>query len=57
MLGIDDTFVSLAYVLCILSSILCIAWGAWHWNRGEEKAEPADVQWAAQEKKQAEADL
>lgn len=57
MLGIEDAFVALAYLLCILSSILCIGWGAWNWNRGEEKAEPADVQWAAREASQSEADL
>ena len=49
MLGIDDVFVSLAYLLCICSSILCITWGAWNWNSGEETTEPADVKWAARE--------
>lgn len=56
MLGIDDAFVSLAYLLCILSGILCVAWGAWNWNRGDEKPEPADYQWAAREQERLESE-
>jgi len=56
MLGIDDTYVWLAYLLCLLSTILCVVYGAINWNRGDEVIEPADVRWAAEQDK-AEQDL
>ena len=56
MLGIDDPVVSLAYLLCIGSSLLCIVYGLVNWNRGEEKTEPADAEWAAHEDQQADPD-
>ncbi len=52
MLGIDDTGVWLAYVLCLISAVLCVIYGAINWNRGDEPVEPADRQWAADEQKQ-----
>lgn len=51
MLGIEDTYVWLVYLLCILSSLLCIGYGVINWNRGDESVEPADIQWAAEEDK------
>jgi heme exporter protein D len=51
MLGIEDPYVWVAYLLCILSTILCVVYGLMHWNRGDETVEAADVQWAAQEDK------
>jgi heme exporter protein D len=50
MLGIKDIYVWLAYLLCILSSLLCVVYGLVTWNRGEEAIEPDDRRWAAQEK-------
>ena len=55
-LGIDDFWVLLAYLLCILSTILCVVYGVLNWNRGDEAVEPSDVRWVAHEKK-AEEDL
>ena len=37
MLGIDDPQIWLAYVLCFLSAIGCIIYGALKWNEGEEE--------------------
>lgn len=51
MLGIDDKFVLAAYLLCIVSTLLCAVYGLVMWNRGEESAQREDVQWAAQEKR------
>ena len=51
MLGIEDTYAWLAYVLCVLSTVLCVAYGLITWNRGDEPIGPEDVQWAEQEKK------
>jgi hypothetical protein len=51
MLGIEDTYIWLAYVLAILSAILCVTYGAINWNRGDEAVEPADIHWAAEQDK------
>ncbi len=51
MFGIEDTYVWLAYLLCILSSLLCVAYGLTNWNRGEEPVEQEDIRWAAEEKR------
>jgi hypothetical protein len=39
MLGIDDPQIWLAYVLCFLSAVGCIVYGALNWNKGEEREE------------------
>ena len=51
MLGIEDKYVSLAYILCLLSTLLCVIYGAVNWNRGSDAVDPDDVRWAAEEKK------
>jgi len=52
MIGIKDPWVSLVYVLCILSSLLCVVWGAFKWNE-EAPEEPEDEvrHWAEEEDK------
>ncbi|MDW7732080.1 MAG: hypothetical protein SCH66_06590 [Methanolobus sp.] len=37
MLGIDDPQIWIAYVLCFLSAIGCIIYGALKWNEGQEE--------------------
>jgi len=54
LLGIEDGWVVLAYVLCLLSSLLCVLYGIVYWNRGEEAVRPEDVEWAQEEKKDIE---
>jgi hypothetical protein len=54
MLGLGDFSVFAAYVLCILSTILCVVYGVVNWNKGgdvspEEAAEEA--RWEAEERK------
>jgi hypothetical protein len=51
MLGIDDPFVWLAYVLSLGSTLLCGVWGALNWNRGDDSVAIEDMQWAAHEAK------
>jgi len=51
MLGIEDKYIALVYLLCILSSVLCVVYGLITWNRGEEAVRPEDIKWAAAEKK------
>jgi len=33
MLGIEDPWVIAPYILCILSALLCVAWGIVKWNK------------------------
>ena len=49
MLGIDDPWVAVAYLLCPGSALLCLVYGALNWNRGEESINPEDVHWAREE--------
>jgi len=50
VLGIHDTYVWLAYLLCIASAILCTVYGAINWNRGGDSVARRDVEWADHEK-------
>ncbi|MFH0879042.1 MAG: symporter small accessory protein [Lentisphaerota bacterium] len=52
-LGIQDPWVWLAYILSILSTVLCIGWGIVKWNKGEKKEEPEEEirHWAEEEDK------
>lgn len=36
MLGLGDFWVSLVFILTILSSLLCVVYGAIYWNRDGE---------------------
>lgn len=54
LLGIKDPWVSLAYILTILSSLLCVVYGLINWNKGEEPAKQEDIDWAKEEKKEVE---
>ncbi len=36
MLGITDVGIWTAYILCILSAILCVVYGIVNWNKGNE---------------------
>lgn len=51
MFGIDDPFVWLAYVLSIGSTILCVVYGLFTWNKGDDPASVDDVRWETREKK------
>ena len=51
MLGIEDKWVSLSYLLCLLSALLCVIYGALTWNKGVEEPGQEDIKWAAEEKK------
>lgn len=49
MLGIPDPGVWLAYLLCIASVVLCLAYGSLNWNKGDEPVYPEDVKWVKDE--------
>lgn len=50
MLGIDDPYIWSAYLLSILSALLCVVYGAVNWNRGDDAVEEADQRWVKHEK-------
>ena len=54
MLGIADKWVSLAYALSVLSTVLCVVYGWFKWNTGDEPVKQEDVQWAKEEKEEVE---
>jgi hypothetical protein len=54
LLGIKDPWVWLAYVLTILSSLLCVVYGLINWNKGEESVKQEDIDWAKEEKEEVE---
>jgi hypothetical protein len=56
MLGIEDRWVFLAYILSIGSAVLCVIYGLIAWNRGDDSVAPEDAQWAAHDKPADEAD-
>ena len=51
MLGIEDKFVALAYVLCIASTLLCLIYGIVNWNKGDDTVKDEDVRWIKEEEK------
>ncbi|MBN2654524.1 MAG: hypothetical protein JXR79_05350 [Nitrospirae bacterium] len=36
MFGFGDFWVAAAYILCILSTVLCVVYGLKHWNDDED---------------------
>ncbi|HPF98933.1 MAG TPA: hypothetical protein PLE77_02620 [Kiritimatiellia bacterium] len=54
LFGIQDPWVWSAYLLCILSTLLCVVYGLINWNKGDEAVKPEDVQWAKEEKEEVE---
>jgi hypothetical protein len=51
MLGIQDKWVSLAYILSVLSTLLCVLYGVFNWNKGDDSIRPEDKHWAKEENK------
>lgn len=52
MLGINDFWIWLPYVLCLLSAILCVVYGLSRWNKDHDEGPgPDDVRWAKEEDK------
>lgn len=51
MLGMEDFWVGLAYLLCVLSSLLCVVYGIVNWNKGAGSPAKDDEAWAAEEDK------
>ena len=54
MIGIEDKWVGMAYVLAIASAVLCVVYGLLNWNKGDEPVKPEDQKWAKEEKEEVE---
>ena len=51
MLGISGWSCWLAYIFCILSTILCVIYGIALWNRGAEEGDEAEIiRWVKEER-------
>ena len=50
MFGLSDPWIWGAYLLCLLSTMICIAYGFINWNRGAEEEKLQIVEEAALEK-------
>jgi len=50
MLGINDPWVAAPYLLCIISTLLCVVWGILKWNK-DDNGEPEEKikHWAEEE--------
>ena len=60
VLGIDDPWVWSAYILTILSMLLCVVYGALNWNKGDEDEEAQvkeEMEWHKKEKDMEEKEL
>ena len=52
MLGIPDLSISLVYILCIASALLCLIYGIFMWNKGgddEEQEIDEELKWQEKE--------
>ena len=59
VLGINDPWVWGAYILCILSMLLCVGYGIINWNKGEDEEEEVkeEMEWHKKEKEMEKKDL
>jgi hypothetical protein len=51
MLGIEDKWVLTGYLACVGSTLLCVIYGLFCWNRGQETPKQEDIHWAQEEQK------
>ena len=60
VLGINDPWVWSAYILTVLSMLLCVVYGAINWNKGgedEEEEIKEEMEWHKKEKAMEEEEL
>ncbi len=60
VLGIDDPWVWSAYILTVLSMLLCVIYGALNWNKGgedEEEQIKEEMEWHKKEKEMEKEEL
>jgi hypothetical protein len=57
MLGFADPWVAAAYLLSIVSALICLIYGVANWNKGDEPACAEDLRWAREEQQDIESTL
>ena len=60
VLGINDPWVWSAYILTVLSMLLCVVYGILNWNKGgedEEEQVKEEMEWHKKEKTMEEEEL
>jgi sensor domain CHASE-containing protein len=60
VLGIDDPWVLSAYILTVLSMLLCVVYGVLNWNKGDEEEEEEikeEMEWHKKEKEMEKEEL
>jgi hypothetical protein len=60
MLGFADGWITLVYILCILSAVLCAVYGFVNWNRGgdeEAKEIQEELDWQEKDDKEIESKI
>lgn len=57
MLGIQDLWVALPYILSILSALLCVVWGVLKWNKGDNDEPEEEIRHWAEEEDRVESEL
>lgn len=57
MLGIEDPWVAAAYILCLLSALLCVVWGIMKWNKGDNEEPEEEIRHWAEEEDRVEDEL
>jgi len=50
LLGLEAPAIWLAYLLSILSALLCVIYGFINWNKGQEGVTEEDQNWIKEEK-------
>ena len=48
-MGLADPWIAIAYLLCILSSVLCVVYGLMRWNSDGETIDEEATRWAKEE--------
>lgn len=59
VLGIPDPWIWIVFILCFLSTILCVVYGLTHWNKGgndEDKQIVEEKDWEKKEEEIAKED-
>ncbi len=49
MLGFEDKWIAICYILCPLTALLCVVYGVINWNKGDAVVEKEDINWARHE--------
>lgn len=49
MFGLEDPWIYMAYLLCILGTVFCVVYGALNWNKGDEPVYQEDEEWLEEE--------